>query len=114
MTSPVEMEEGEALRMSFFMPSKYRLEELPTPRDEHVRLERAPARTVAVLRFRGRVTDKRVRRMKEELLRRVRQASWEMEGAPVLAQYDGPFALPFLRRTEVMVRLKPTSHQSRV
>lgn len=110
MTSPVEMEEAERLRMSFFMPSEYRLEELPTPRDERVRLERAPARTVAVLGFRGRVTDRRVHRKKEELLRWVRQAGWEMEGAPFLAQYDGPFALPFLRRTEVMVQLTPTSH----
>jgi hypothetical protein len=112
MTAPVEIEEAEALRMSSFMPSNYRLEELPTPRDERVRLERAPARTVAVLRFRGRVTDKRVRRMTGELLLRVRQAGWEVEGVPVLAQYDGPFTLPFLRRTEVMVQLKPTSSSS--
>jgi hypothetical protein len=110
-TSPVEVEEGGALRMSFFMPPRYRLEELPTPRDERVRLERAPARTVAALLFRGRVTDKRVARKKEELLRRVREAGWELEGAPVLAQYDGPFALPFLRRTEILVQVKSTHGQ---
>jgi hypothetical protein len=109
-TSPVALEPGGGgvLRMSFFMSPEYGLEALPTPKDQRVRLERAPAHTVVALRFRGRVTERRVERKQEELLRRAREAGWTVEGEPWLAVYDGPGALPFLRRTEVLVRARDT------
>ena len=63
--------------------------------------------TMAVLRFTWRLSRRRAAR-KLEALRRAVGASpdWRVVGEPVIAQYDGPGALPFLRRNEVMIEVR--------
>ena len=55
MTAPVvqspSADRGWVIR--FFMPSKWTMENLPTPNDDQVRLVTVPSETVAVLRFSG-------------------------------------------------------------
>ncbi len=69
MTAPVSQESGDRIAMTapvaqvrdgenrsairFFMPSKWTMETLPKPDDDHVDLVEVPAETYAVLRFTG-------------------------------------------------------------
>lgn len=107
MTAPVSataMDEGR-FRVTFTMPSSYRLDTLPVPNDDRVLLEEVPAREVAALRFGGRATDEAVRRAMAEAVAWVEGSGRTMVGAPTLAQYDPPFAAPWMRRNEILVEL---------
>ena len=106
MTTPVESTPGslDGWTITFTMPSEYALEDLPTPRDERVRLREAPGRRVAALRFSGRVRDG-IRREKEaELLERLGDMQLRPASEVTVAIYDPPSVVlsPF-RRNEVMV-----------
>jgi hypothetical protein len=95
-------------KMSFVLPSKFSLGTAPIPNDPSVRLSVEPAHTVAVLRYSG-LTDEATIRAKTQELR-----EWlgkhpglkaDPKGTPTSAQYDPPFAVPFLRRNEVHIPL---------
>ncbi len=55
MTAPVATQRGSAddWVIRFFMPSKYTMDTLPSPKDDRVRLVEVPGETVAVLRYNG-------------------------------------------------------------
>ena len=93
----------------FLMPSRYGLNELPLPDDPAIRLERVPRRLMAALRFSGRTPEQRVKTKMEELLAYLNGTRWRATEAPRLAQYDPPFALPFLRRNEILVPVERVS-----
>jgi hypothetical protein len=58
-----------------------------------------------VLRFSGSITDESREAHQRALMAAVGGAGRHAEGDPSLLTYDPPFALPFLRRNEVAVRL---------
>jgi hypothetical protein len=64
-----------------------------------------PPQQFAVLRFSGTVTDQSRQLHEQRLLAAVAGAGRHAEGEPALLSYDPPFALPFVRRNEVAVRL---------
>ena len=69
MTAPVETTLEDADRaMTFNMPAEFGLTELPLPDSDDVTLEAVPAVTVAVLRFSGRATDRKVAQITESLM----------------------------------------------
>ncbi|MBK6577079.1 MAG: heme-binding protein [Sandaracinaceae bacterium] len=104
MTTPVETAstDGEA-SMAFTMPAEWALADLPRPNDSRVVLEEAPARLVAVFRFRGRPSPAEFEAKQANLLRAVEAAGMQAAGPAYTAQYDPPWVLPVLRRNEVMV-----------
>jgi hypothetical protein len=104
MTTPVETAsaDGEA-SMAFTMPPEWALADLPRPNDSRVVLEEAPARLVAVFRFRGRPSPAEFEAKQADLLRAVVAAGMRVAGPAYTAQYDPPWVLPVLRRNEVMV-----------
>lgn len=109
MTAPVLMGRGDGDEwvMSFVMPSRYTMESLPRPLEDTIELEQAPGKRVAVLRFRGRLTDERYAEKARELLSRLESSPWEATSEPRLAGYDPPFTIPALRRNEVQVEVAP-------
>ncbi|GJE12175.1 MULTISPECIES: SOUL family heme-binding protein [Methylobacterium] len=103
MTVPVEQGAGGTMR--FFLPRAVAEAGAPEPTEAGVRLVQVPAERVAALGFSGRVTPE-VRAEREGVLTRVLAAAGHTAGeAPMFMGYDPPFALPFLRRNEVAVRL---------
>lgn len=107
MTTPVSHQRGQGgWRVTFAMPSRYTRDTLPRPVDDRVRLEPEPSRKMAVLRFSGRAPERKAERKMVELLARVRQQGLRPVGEPVLARYDPPVTLPFLRRNEVLVEVE--------
>jgi hypothetical protein len=109
MTAPVaQAAEGEnRWRIQFFMPSQYRLADLPKPRDPSVQLSVVPAQTYAVLEFSGSIDGDVMKAKQRELLRELAGAKWRASGEPVNWFYDPPWTLPPLRRNEVAVPVVP-------
>jgi len=104
MTIPVEM--GGPNVMRFFLPESVARAGPPTPADPLVHIVKLPPETFAVLRFSGIVTNTARRRHEAALIEAVSGAGRTPEGTPSLFSYDPPFALPFVRRNEVAVKLK--------
>jgi hypothetical protein len=104
MTIPVEM--GGPNVMRFFLPESVARAGPPTPADPLVHIIKLPPETFAVLRFSGIVTDTARRSHEAALIEAVSGAGRTPEGTPSLFSYDPPFALPFVRRNEVAVKLK--------
>jgi len=104
MTAPVEIDKSEkSLTMRFFMPAQYSREGLPKPTDSRVKLVDIPSETVAVLRFSGSTGDAAVSARTAELLDRLRQTNWKIEGTPTAYFYNPPWTISFLRRNEIAV-----------
>lgn len=91
--------------VSFIMPARYGLSDLPAPNDARVQLRVAPGRRVASLRFRGSHVGELPARKRAELLDRVRRADLTPVGEVLFAGYDAPSTLPLLRRNEVLVEV---------
>lgn len=103
MTVPVEQGAGGAMR--FFLPRAVAEAGAPEPTEAGVRLVEVPAERLAVLRFSGRATPE-ARAEQERILTGVLAAAGlKASGPPMFMGYDPPFAIPFLRRNEVAVRL---------
>jgi hypothetical protein len=124
MTAPVESRpKEEAVRMSmtapvtstssaageytyaFVMERKYTMETLPRPLDQRIRLEEQPARVMAVRRYSGRWTEKNYRENEAMLMEALSADGRRAIGVPILARYNSPFTLWFMRRNEVMVEI---------
>lgn len=103
MTVPVEQGAGGTMR--FFLPHAVADAGAPEPTEAGVRLVRVPPERIAALRFSGRITPE-ARAEQERILTGVlASAGKATAAAPFLMGYDPPFAIPFLRRNEVAVRL---------
>jgi hypothetical protein len=104
MTAPVSMgEDGDGWTISFFMPSQYTLETLPDPLDPLVLLSEKPGRLIAALIYSGTWSRSRYEKKKALLFEWVQKNGLRPAGNPVLARYNSPFSLWFLRRNEVLL-----------
>ncbi|MEM9602759.1 MAG: heme-binding protein [Pseudomonadota bacterium] len=108
MTAPVQQQAaGDTWRISFVMPSEYRLDTLPRPVNNRVTLKAVPAQTVVAITFSGRNTDSNVHSHESELRRFVERRGLAVTGSPKYAFYNPPWTLPMLRRNEIMLALVP-------
>jgi hypothetical protein len=106
MTAPVISEETErGWYISFNMPKQYSKETLPIPNNSEVKIIEVPAEKFAVITFSGLVRDKKYAEMLNELIEEMKKRNIEPKGPPILARYNPPWTLPFLRRNELMFRL---------
>jgi len=104
MTAPVERGGDDGRRtMRFFMPAEYKMETLPVPDDDRVRLVEIPGQTLAVLRFSGARDGAAIARRQAELIERLGGTGWQPQGAASSFLYDPPWTLPFLRRNEAVI-----------
>jgi hypothetical protein len=98
MTAPVISSDR---KMSFVMPTKYSISNVPKPNNPQVIIEELPEATLAVIRFKGYAGVKDVEKYKAELLKVLSEQKIKTEGEPVLMRYNSPFAPGFIRRNEV-------------
>jgi hypothetical protein len=105
MTAPVATQRGSAddWVIRFFMPSKYTMDMLPSPKDDRVRLVEVPGETVAVLRYNGFASPEAVAARTKQLLETLNRNNIEAVGDPLSWFYDPPWTVPFRRRNEVVV-----------
>lgn len=96
-------------RVQFVMPSQYTLEALPKPNNTAVTLREVPAKTVAVATYSGFNTASRIQKETQSLLDWMQTRQLMAAGPAQLARYDPPWTLPFWRRNEVQIEVKPSS-----
>ena len=104
MTAPVSIEQKDGQwHVHFVMPSQYTLETLPEPNNPAVTLREVPESNYAVIRFSGFTGEDKIAAKTAELMAWLDSKGITPVGKPVLARYNPPWTLPFLRRNEVMV-----------
>lgn len=106
MTAPVMQEQHtDKWKVRFVMPKKYTLETLPRPNSKEVLLTQLPARRFAVVRFSGLADDESIKQHTQQLETYILAEKLKPMGRAVLAFYNPPWTLPFLRRNEVMIEI---------
>lgn len=103
MTAPVI---SEGYSMSFVVPSKYTMEDVPKPNDDRIKIQEVPERKIAVMRFRGRAGQKSVDEQKARLLGVLRRNGVETVGELFLMRYNSPWTPGFMRRNEVGIEIE--------
>lgn len=106
MTAPViQQRHMDKWKVRFVMPKKYSFEMLPKPTSKEVVLIQLPARRFAVIRFSGLADDENIKEYTKELETYILAKTLNPIGAPLLAFYNPPWTVPFLRRNEVMIEI---------
>lgn len=104
---PAEPVDRRAWTVRFVMPKAYTLETLPTPNDSKVKLLSLGARRYVVIRFSGASSDENIRQQLAILQKHVNEQDTSMIGHPVMAFYNPPWTLPFLRHNEIWLEIAP-------
>jgi hypothetical protein len=102
MTAPVnQVKTSGGYLVQFTMPKKFNLANLPTPNDARVHLRQIPGRRVAVYSYSGSWSEARYQEKLLDFKEELNKANVETKGEPVLARFNSPFQLWFLRRNEI-------------
>ena len=105
MTAPVMASMEDTMRMSFIMPSKYVLDELPFPNNENVEIQIRPERLMAIISFGGFANDYDIKFYTKKLKEQLVKEGFLANGKVYFQGYDPPFQL-FNRTNEVAIELK--------
>lgn len=106
MTTPVIVQRGEKeSSMSFVMPKASVAKGLPVPKGE-VKLDQIQAVKVIAIRFSGVSKEAKEVEKLNALKAWAKTKSIDTEGEPFFAYYDPPWTLGFMRRNEVLLRVK--------
>lgn len=123
MTAPVQQQASQKIAMTapviqqavspdrwtvrFVMPASWSLDTLPQPNDPRVTLHRQAARRMLAIRFSGLASDRLIAEKTAELRDYAKSRGLNITGDPLLAFYNPPWTLPFLRRNEIMLEALP-------
>lgn len=106
MTAPVNLSKSEGGYMvQFTMPAKYNLETLPKPNDERVHIREIPKRKIAVFTYSGSWSEARYNTKLNEFISALEKDKIRTLSEPILARYNSPFQLWFLRRNEIWLEV---------
>ncbi|MCF8338852.1 MAG: heme-binding protein [Bacteroidales bacterium] len=106
MTSPVTMKgESDSARMSFMMPSEYRMEDLPDPNGDDIDFSKQEGFYAVTIRFGGYSDAESYENHKQKLIKFCRENNLDYTDDVSLLGYDPPFKF-IGRRNEVMIKLK--------
>jgi cysteine synthase len=108
MTAPVaQAQTANGWMITFYMPRKYSLENLPRPTHPGIQIHQVPATLDAVYRFSGIPGIAAVNQARARLVSALSGSAWQITGDPVTWFYDPPWTLPWFRRNEVAVPVAP-------
>ena len=106
MTAPVQQQLTEnSWKISFVMPSKYKMDSLPVPNNNRVRLKEIFTKKFVVIEFSGTNSTENLNEHENELMNYIERKQIQIIGSPKYAFYNAPWTLPFLRRNEVMIEI---------
>ena len=88
------------------MPREYTLETLPHPNNGDVEVLSTPAKRYAVIRFSGLAGEESLKKHLKKLVNYTRETNLKILDATIFAFYNPPWTLPFLRRNEVLMKVK--------
>jgi SOUL heme-binding protein len=106
MTTPVLMTGTESGAMSFVVPKVVAERGVPSPSNPELTISTKPEGRFASYRYSGSAKPASTEAAAKKLLAWVSAKGLVAEGSPVFAYYDPPWTLWFMRRNEVLIRLK--------
>lgn len=107
MTTPVLMYKNDTKpTMAFVLPEKIKNAEAPKPINTAVTVREIAAGQFAVLRYRGSRNPKNTSESLAKLQKWMAAKNLHTHGPAIYGYFDPPWTPPFLRRNEVMLRIK--------
>ena len=104
MTAPVIMSMGDSSSMAFVMPSEYKMQDLPTPSNNQVKLIQENAKILAVIRFGGYSSSDKIKKYADQLYLELKNNKLETRGQLLYMGYNAPWDVTN-RRNEVAIEL---------
>jgi hypothetical protein len=102
MTAPVRMNmSNKGSEMSFVMPEKYDISNLPKPNDASIRIHKSTPQYVAVISFGGYANDEKIDAFKNQLLQILEQRKIKVVGDYNFLGYNAPYQ--FMARTNEII-----------
>lgn len=106
MSVPVTQEKTDnGWRIRFMLTEIENVNKLPKPTNQSIKLLLIPRKKFAVVRFSGLANDEKIQKNTETLRIFAHSHEWTIHHKPILAFYNPPWTLPFLRRNEVMMEI---------
>src|SRR5690554_5781978 len=106
MTVPVIDEIKPGIRtMSFVVPSRFEIDHIPLPKNRFLSIRKMEEGYFAVIRFKGNPTEKKIDYNEKRLREFVEKRGYKELSNYYNAFYDPPFQLPFLKKSEIMVKI---------
>lgn len=108
MTAPVFREEIDGnMNMSFVMPDKFDENNLPNPNNPKIKINFIKDQKFIVIRFSGFASDDNFDEKQEILEKIIAKKNLKADlQTPIRAYYNRPWTLPFLKRNELLFKLK--------
>jgi effector-binding domain-containing protein len=107
MTVPVFQEQKQDnWVMSFVLPAKYTLDNVPLPNNKDVNLIQIPKKKIATIRYSGFINQEKMDAYKLTLQEWLESNQYIMASSAYSAAYDPPWTLPFLRRNEIHIEIE--------
>ncbi len=106
MTTPVLQYgfETASRAMSFILPARYNIYNLPAPQDNEVKIVEVPSYHAAVMTYHGNNNEQKIKQHFNRLIRWLKdRPDVEYLDHMTCAQYDAPFVIPFIKKNEVMI-----------
>jgi hypothetical protein len=108
MTAPVYMErDTTANKMSFVLPSGYKMTDLPNPNDSNITIHYSDEGFYAALSFSGFAGENTIRNKEAELKKLLHKAGYEINGNFNYLGYNAPWEL-INRENDIIVRISYT------
>ena len=107
MTAPV-MEETVAPdihKVSFVMPNKFSLKQLPTPNSSKVQVQEVKQQYFMVSQFSGTWSQSNWQQHTQIVLEQAKALGVKTTSNPIYAKYNTPWSIPLLRRNEVLIAI---------
>lgn len=105
MTSPVQVDVNDSLStMSFMMPKKYDINDLPTPKDSSVRILQTVEECVAVISFGGFADDTKIKENSDKLAKLLKENNLLPLGHFRWFGYNPPYQI-IGRKNEIVVKV---------
>ena len=91
--------------MQFFLPSSFTADTAPIPTDPDIKIINVEGGYYAVSEYSGRSTNANFDKQQRKLIDSLERDGITPTSTPIMATYNGPLTLPFMRRNEAMVRI---------
>ena len=107
MTAPVTTYQDNNLsHMLFYMLDSDEIKDLPKPSGQDITFEKFNLNKCAVIRFSWFVNQKKINKYQAQLEKFIQDNGYTKESSYMINRYDSPWTLPFIRRNEILIKIK--------